>query len=69
MILITSKVYYEQLCNAVALKELGAEVLYSIDGDFGERLNSWIKSAAQIKKMDYPDVLQDVVNTILDFNN
>ena len=69
MLVIPMKGQYEQLCNAVALKELGAEVLYSIDGDFGERLNSWIKSATQIEKMDYPDVLQDVVNTILDFNN
>lgn len=34
---------YEQVCNATALEEMGAQAIYNIKPDFVDRLRSWIK--------------------------
>jgi uncharacterized protein (TIGR00661 family) len=42
LLVIPIKNQYEQICNAVALEQLGAKAIYNIKPDFVDQLRSWI---------------------------
>lgn len=44
LLVIPIKNQYEQICNAVALEGLGAEVIYDIKPDFVSKLRAWIRN-------------------------
>ncbi len=37
---------YEQVCNAVALEELGGNVVYTVDQSFEQRLRDWVQNGS-----------------------
>lgn len=39
---------YEQLCNAIALEELGGKVVYHIDDTFDKKVNEWLSNSAEL---------------------
>ncbi|XWN37420.1 MAG: glycosyltransferase family protein [Balneola sp.] len=53
LLVIPIKNQYEQICNAAALEELGARVIYNIKPDFVNQLRDWIKNgkAVQLDKI------------------
>ena len=61
---IPMKGQYEQLCNAVALKEMGVPVLKSLKPDNIEKIRDWVENGKTIK-VDYPDKTEEIINTIL----
>jgi uncharacterized protein (TIGR00661 family) len=65
MLVIPMKGQYEQICNAEALKQLGATVVTAIDESFGDKLRMWLETTAEQQKMDYPDNGAEVVDKIL----
>ncbi len=46
LLVIPIKNQYEQICNAVALEELGAKAIYDIKPDFVNQLRAWIRDGA-----------------------
>jgi uncharacterized protein (TIGR00661 family) len=65
MLVIPMRGQYEQICNAEALKQLGASVVTRIDESFGDKLRMWLGTATERQKIDYPDNCAEVVNKIL----
>lgn len=55
---------YEQLCNAAALKQLGAEVVYQIDQDFIRKLSVWIDKGKELSLPEISDE-DDLVQKII----
>ncbi len=65
MLVIPMRGQYEQICNAEALKQLGATVVNAIDESFGDKLRMWLERTTEAQKIDYPDNGAEVVNKIL----
>jgi uncharacterized protein (TIGR00661 family) len=55
---------YEQLCNAAALKQLGAEMVYQIDQNFIKRLSAWIDDGKELSLPEISDE-DDLVKKII----
>lgn len=56
---------YEQLCNAVALNQLGAEVVYRVDQNFNNILSAWIDEGKELNLpeiSDEDDLVQKIIN-------
>ncbi|MTI86999.1 MAG: hypothetical protein FH748_03415 [Balneolaceae bacterium] len=56
---------YEQLCNAAALQDLGATVVYRIGSDFVEKIKKWIahgKSLSLKETSDQDVLMQRILN-------
>lgn len=58
------KKQYEQLCNAAALKEFGAEVVYQFDQYFTEKLSEWIDNGKELSLAEISDE-EDLVQKII----
>lgn len=55
---------YEQLCNAVALEDLGVTIVKSIEDDFTERVQKWLDHSEPID-IDFPDHSEKLVKLVL----
>ncbi len=49
LLVIPIKNQYEQLCNAAALEELGAEAIYNITPGFISQLRNWIRESRSVQ--------------------
>ena len=56
---------YEQQCNAAALQQIGASVAKSADNQLPEMLGALLNEPSP-EPIDYPDIVPDVVEHILD---
>jgi uncharacterized protein (TIGR00661 family) len=56
---------YEQLCNAEVLKTMGVPIVKKLHPRYVSTIADWIESRETIH-VDYPDITEQVVNTILD---
>lgn len=61
---IPMKNQYEQQCNALALKEMGAAVLKKLNKKQVLKIAKWIQSDVLIP-VDYPDTTEDILDAIL----
>ncbi len=61
---IPIKKQYEQLCNAAALKEFGAVVVYQIDQYFTDKLSDWIDNGKELSLAEISDE-EDLVQKII----
>lgn len=69
LMVIPMKNQYEQQCNALALKEMGIPVLKKLSKKQIPKIKKWIKKS-EIIQVNYPDVTQDILDTIiLPYNN
>lgn len=69
MLIIPMRGQYEQICNAEALKQLGATVVTAIDESFGGKLRTWLETKTESQKIDYPDNASEVVDKILRYEH
>jgi uncharacterized protein (TIGR00661 family) len=55
---------YEQLCNAVAMKDIGVTVVKKIDENFGHKLKTWLEFGSA-PSIHYPDqtaaIIEDAI--------
>lgn len=65
LLVVPMKGQYEQFCNAEELSKFGSTVLPGVELDFGKQISSWIKSSQQSKKIEYPEIIPEVVSRIL----
>ena len=64
LLAVPMKGQYEQECNAVALDQMGFEVLYGVDEEFDGTLEKWV-GLPRAKPEPYRDVVPDISQTIL----
>lgn len=64
LMVIPMRNQYEQLCNAEALKKLGINVQYEIQGQFESVLSDWLVHG-QVVKLDYELSSEDLVKEVL----
>ena len=55
LLTIPIKNQYEQLCNAVALTELGGKVVYEVDEDFTQIVSHWIEEGEVLSLAEISD--------------
>ena len=55
---------YEQLCNAKALKLMGARVVNTIDSKFPNILKQWLEYSTPLK-VNYYDHLETTISQII----
>lgn len=65
LMVIPMKTQYEQQCNAAALKKMGVPVLKNLKEKHLPELEKWLNSKLWVSQ-DYPDHLEEVIDTILD---
>lgn len=64
LMVIPMKNQYEQICNAIALNELGVNVQYDIDSGFDKVLEHWLLHEKAMK-LDFPDLSEKVILDVL----
>lgn len=64
LLAVPMKGQYEQECNAVALEQMGFEVLHKVGGDFESTLERWV-SLPRAQPEPYRNVVPDISETIL----
>ncbi|MBD3616592.1 MAG: hypothetical protein HUJ22_08460 [Gracilimonas sp.] len=55
LLTIPIKKQYEQLCNAAALKKIGAKVVYQVDQYFSQTLSDWIEEGRALNLPEISD--------------
>ncbi|MEE9372518.1 MAG: glycosyltransferase family protein [Saprospiraceae bacterium] len=55
---------YEQLCNAVALENMGVDIIREIDNTFQFKVQSWLERSKAIS-IDFPDQSEEIVKDAL----
>jgi uncharacterized protein (TIGR00661 family) len=65
LLVIPIKNQYEQICNAVALEEMGARAIYDIKPDFVDQLRDWIKNGKVVQLHEICDE-QKLVQKIIE---
>lgn len=55
LMVIPIKNQYEQICNTVALEELGASAMYDIKPDFVQQLRAWIRNGKVVNLKEVCD--------------
>ena len=55
---------YEQQCNALSLKQMGIPVLKKFNKKQIIKISSWV-NAKQSIKVNYPDITEEILNTIM----
>lgn len=55
---------YEQLCNGIALEQMGVRMFRRIKSNFSELLEDWLKNVPIIQ-VQYPDETAQIIHTIL----
>lgn len=64
LLAVPMKGQYEQECNAVALEQMGFDVLHKVGSDFESTLERWA-SLPRAQPEPYRDVVPDIAETIL----
>lgn len=64
LMVIPMKNQYEQQCNALALEELGVDVIKKLNKKNIKKISKWIFSD-KIVTVDYPDTTEDIIEAIL----
>lgn len=64
LMVIPMKNQYEQQCNALALKEMGAATLKKLSKKRIPKIAKWIQSD-KIIEVDYPDITEDILEALL----
>jgi len=64
LLVIPMKNQYEQQCNAIALKEMGVQVIKKLNKKQVLKIAQWIHSG-KIIDVEYPDTTEDILDAIL----
>jgi uncharacterized protein (TIGR00661 family) len=57
---------YEQQCNAAALKKMGVPVISKLTARNYFQINNWLVSEQKNIPVEYPDITEKLINTILE---
>ena len=64
LLVIPMKGQYEQQCNAAALKTMGVPVIKSLKKKYIKDITNWVENDT-IVNVDYPDITEQIIDTIL----
>lgn len=64
LMVIPMKNQYEQQCNALALKEMGVDVIKKLSKKNTQKIAKWIHSD-RVMEVSYPDITEDLLEAIL----
>jgi len=55
---------YEQLCNGIALEQMGVKMFRRIKSNFSDLLIDWLKNVNPIQ-VDYPDETAEIIHSVI----
>lgn len=64
LLVIPMKNQYEQQCNALALKDLGVNIIKKLNKKNIKKIENWIQNAVSIK-CDFPDYTEDILTALI----
>ena len=64
LLAVPMKGQYEQECNAVALEQMGFDVIHKVDGSFDDTLKRWVE-LPPARPEPYADIVSDISETVL----
>ena len=67
LLVIPMKGQYEQQCNAAALKDMGVPVIKSLKKKYIKEIVNWVENDTIIE-VNYPDITEHIIDTLLQEN-